>query len=264
MWVSGKANEAGWVSLDVTFPLPVTLNRIALYTQHSGKHNKASEIWIECESADGTLAFVKHMTGLDADAEVTFGVFQARRWRFALKADDSEHVAVRGIRFFHDDVELFPPLGPYATTDFGETHGSKVSNPVEIQRVIRANSTSVGFDPRSMWHSGKVNAQGWVSIEVIFPTVVALDQLKVYSQHSGQFHRARKVQIEAWSGAGQFAHVHTASLSKPSASVFFPKTTAKTWKFAFQGEDDGHVVLRGLRFLLGKEEFYPPSKVEPA
>jgi hypothetical protein len=262
MWLSGQANEAGWVSFDVTFPLPVTLNRIALYTQHSGQHDKASMIHIEREQTDGTFTVVKLMTGLDPDADITFGPFQAQRWRIALKAGPSGRVAVRGIRLFHDDVELSPPLGPLVITGFGATHGSKVSNLGEIQRVIRANTPGVGFDPRSMWHSDKVNEQGWVSIEMIFPTVVALDGLKVYSQHSGQFHRAKKVQIAAWAGSDEYSVVHAAVLSQPSKTVTFPKTQAKVWRLAFQGELGGHVVLRGLRFMLGKEEFYPPASVE--
>jgi hypothetical protein len=262
MWHSREVKAGDWVSLDVTFPTPVKLNCVLVYTQHSGNFHKAEMVQLERKKADGSFAFVKRINMPEMDAEIEFDQVQARIWRLAFQAGSSGYVVVRGLRFFQDDRELFPPLGPHALTDYGESFGSKVSNLVEIQRVIRANSTKVQFDPRSMWHSSQVNKEGWVSLEVIFPVPVALDKLAVYSQHSRQFHQANEIQIEAADDAGAFTFVHHAKLMKADAQVAFPATKSKVWKFAFRGAVGGYVVIRSLRFFIGNEEFYPPAKIE--
>ncbi len=262
MWHSTKVDNGEWVSLDVTFPKPMTINRVQVYTEHSGKHHKAKMVQIEHQKNDGTFEFVKRVSMPGTDAAVEFGNIQARTWRLAFQAGASGFVAVRGLRFFFDDKELFPPLGPHALTDFGETFGSQVSNLVEIQREIRANSAAVKFDPRSMWHSDKVNEKGWVSFEVIFPVSITLDKVAVHSQHSGQFHKAHEIQIETADNKGKFSAIHKATLSKADSHVSFPETNAKVWKFAFRGDAGGYVVIRGMRFFINKEEFYPPAKIE--
>ncbi len=260
MWHSSEANDEGWVSLEVTFPMPVELDRMIVYTEHSGQHHRAEQVQVEREATDGTWEFVKRVNAPGPDTEVEFPTAEAWRWRIALRAGASKFVVVRGLRFFKGDYEWFPPLGPHAETDFGETEGSRVSNLVEIQRVIRADTPSVGFDARSMWHSGKVNEKGWVSLEVTFPTLVKLDKIAVHSRHSGHFHRAKRVQIEATDPHGEFCFVAAADLDQPSGELDFTPTKARTWKLAFQGET--HVVLRGLRFYIGHEEFYPPASLE--
>lgn len=264
MWHSVKVKNGEWVSLDVTFPLAVTLNRIAVYTQHSGQFHKAEMVQVEREQPDGSFQFVKRVATPDIDTEIEFAAANARTWRLAFQAGDSGHVALRGLRFFVDDVELFPPPGPHAVTQSGETFGSKVSNLVEIQRVIRANSPSAKFDARTMWHSDDVNEAGWVSFTVVFPDDVfpafPLDRLKLYTQHSGQFHRAKEVQIEVADDKGAFQFLQRTPLIQANTEVTFPLTHAKAWKLAFKG--DSHVVVRGLRFFAGNEEFYPPSRVE--
>ncbi len=258
MWRSSKANPEGWVSLDVTFPMAVDLNRVIVYTEHSGKKHRATGVQIERESS-GVFTFVKRVKSKKRDTHVEFPTKKAWRWRIALKAGSSKFVTVRGFRFFKNDYEWFPPLGPFAMTDFGETYKSRVSNLVEIQRLIRANGPSVGFDPRSMWHSGKTNAKGWVSIEITFPVQVHLSRIQIYSQHSGIFHRAKRVQVEASDDKGNYAVLAAKNFSKATGSITFSAHRAKTWKLAFKGDD--YVVIRGLRFFIGDEEFYPPSVV---
>lgn len=262
MWHSTQVKDGEWVSIDVTFPKSMKINRMIVYTEHSGKHHKAKMVQIERQTADGSFEFIKRIEMSGTDAEVEFDLTQARTWRLAFQAGTSGFVAVRGMRFFLDDEELFPPLGPHAATDFGEILGSRVLNLVEIQRVIRANSATVKFDPRSMWHSDKVNEKGWASLEVIFPVPVELNKVAVHSQHSGQFHRAKEVQIETADNKGIFSFVHKATLSKADSQVTIQETKAKVWRFAFRGDVNGHIVIRGLRFFINNEEFYPPSKIE--
>jgi hypothetical protein len=256
MWHSSQANEAGWVSVDVTFPMALTLNRVLVYTEHSGQDHRAHEVQVEKQTR-GAFKPVVHALMLHRDADIEFPSAKAQRWRIAFKAGPSGQVVVRGLRFFLGDEEWFPPLGPHAFTDFGETFGSRVSNLVEIQRVIRANVASVGFDARSMWHSGPVNELGWVSLEVVFPTVVTLDRVRVHSQHSGKHHRAGPVQVEVSNAQGAFTAVKTQTVSKADSDISFAPTAGKAWKLAFHGDE--YVVIRGLRFFIGNEEFYPPA-----
>ena len=260
MWHSAEANEEGWVSLDITFAMPVELDRVIVYSEHSGEHHRAELVQIERETSPGSYEFVKRVSPPGCDAELEFATAEAWRWRIALRAGRSKMVVVRGLRFFKGDYEWFPPLGPHASTDFGETFGSRVSNLVEIQRAIAADTASVGFDERSMWHSGEVNELGWVSLEITFPTLVELDRIGVYSQHSGRFHRARRVQVERADASGSFGFVAATDMEGPDGEVRFAARKARTWKLALQGET--HVVIRGLRFFIGHEEFYPPARVD--
>lgn len=257
MWHSSQANEAGWVSLDVTFSRSVTLNRLLVYTEHSGQYHRAHEVQLEKQVRSGFEPVV-HAKTPSRDAEIEFPAAKAQRWRIALKAGASGQVVVRGVRFFLGDEEWFPPLGPHASTDFGATYGSRVSNLVEIQRVIRANGATVGFDARSMWHSGPVNELGWVSVRVVFPTMVTLDRVRVYSQHSGKYHRAKRIQVEVADGQGEYTPVTAKTVSKANNDITFAHTTGKAWKLAFKG--DQYVVIRGLRFFIDNAEFYPPGK----
>ena len=259
MWHSSTANEAGWVSIDVTFPMAIRMNRVIVYTEHSGDTHRAHALNVEHEVGPGTYQQDVQVAMPERDADVSFPASKATRWRIAFRAGPSAMVVVRGMRFFLDDDEWFPPLGPHAKTDYGETYGSRVTNLVELQRVIRANGPSVGFDPRSMWHSGPVDELGWVSLVVVFPTEVTLDRIRVYSQHSGAYHRAKRVQVEVADASGSYAFVAARTLSKPNGDVSFPDRSGKAWKLAFRGDE--YVVVRGLRFLVDDAEFYPPGKI---
>jgi hypothetical protein len=163
------------------------------------------------------------------------------------------------LRFFNGEQEVFPPARPLARTSFGETFGSHVTNLTATQRVIREDSTQVGFDPATMWHSGQANEAGWVSVEIAFPAPQHLDHLVVYSAHSGGIHQVKQVQITARNDQGQFAFVHQTPVLHDIIPVPFPRTQAQVWRLAFQAGPSGMVVIRGLRFFDQKFEEFPPS-----
>ena len=259
MWHSAEANAEGWVSLEVTFPIPITLNRVIFYTQYGGDTHKAQVVQIEVADENGSFHFVKRVTAPDPDTEILFQSKKSNIWKFAFKAGTSKYVVVRGIRFFNFDDEIFPPLGPTATTAFGSSQGSKVSNLVEIQRVIRPNGGPATFDSRSMWMSDKANAEGWVSIEIIFPTEVNLDRLIIYSF---SINKPELVQLEVSDDNGVYHFVKRSQISTVEPNFSFSKTKGKAWKLAFKGKENGFIIIRGLRFMIGNSEFYPPSKVE--
>lgn len=262
VWHSGKLNEEGWVSLEVTFPLPVTLDQIKAYSQHSGQHHAAKMVQVEAQKPTGKFDFVTRVAADKPDTDVTFSATTARIWKLSFKGGNSNHVVIRGLRFFHGKAELFPPEGPLARTTFGETHGSKVSNLVAIQRRIHSASLPEdGFDPATMWHSGQTNEEGWAAVEIVFPKAVSLDCVIVYSGHSGQFHPAQEIQIEIMKANGQYEFVSRDKITGSVVSVSFPAREAQVWKLAFRGKVGGFIVLRGLRFRLGTRELYPPAKL---
>ena len=166
----------------------------------------------------------------------------------------------------HDGLSRQTYLGPmdlmWCYSDDGALFCSKVQNLNDTpQRRIRPNTAAVGFDPTTMWHSGTVNAKGWVSLEVTFPIATTLDRVQVYSQHSGQFHRAEEVQIEVADLAGKFQFVARVEAKTANTTLKFAATAGHVWKLAFRGKSGGHVVIRGLRFFIGQREWYPPADV---
>ncbi|MTB52096.1 M66 family metalloprotease [Lewinella sp. W8] len=266
MWHSGPANELGWVSFEVTFALPVLLNRIQVYTEHSGQHHAAAAMQLEYLNAANTFEVLGQEAIPGANWAISFSPQQTHRWKIALRAGGSGRVVVRGIRFFLNEEEVFAPVTPEIRSAFGETFQSKLSNLVAPQRSIQKDLKGVGFNPKTMWHSGQVNESGWVSLELAFPEETELNAIWVYSRHSKKFHPAHRVQVEVMDAAGQWQFVTRKKMYlsilfkiffQPEAKVTFPKRRAQYWKLSFQGAKDGHVVIRGLRFLRGDHEVFP-------
>lgn len=134
-------------------------------------------------------------------------------------------------------------------TDYSEMDGTSVENVVQNQ--IRERDC---WDAATMWHSGKVNELGWVSLEIEFPYEATLNGLGIYSQHSSKYHAAEKVQVEYYDG-NRFTYV-IREIVAPDDEISFPTTMAKKWRFAFYSSDD-YVVIRGLRFFIPMLAFFP-------
>lgn len=78
------------------------------------------------------------------------------------------------------------------------------------------------------WHSAQVN--GWVSLQVTFPSAVMLKSVEVHSQHSGRYHAASQVQAEYLNPANnQFTYLYRKTTA-PDDTVPFNPTNATTWK----------------------------------
>lgn len=110
MWHS-DSSPSGWVELVLTFPVPVTLSRIAVHTQHSGRYHAARRIRVWTGEVAGE-SLVTDADLASPDAEVAFAPARGRRWRIALESADRGQVTVRGLRFFSGDEEVFPPSVP--------------------------------------------------------------------------------------------------------------------------------------------------------
>lgn len=105
MWHS-DSSAAGWVNLDVEFPVSVTLSRVGIYTQHSGRYHVASRARIHLLAADNVSLVVADAPLAGPDAEVSFVASTGRRWRIELLAGERGQVTVRGLRFWSGADEL--------------------------------------------------------------------------------------------------------------------------------------------------------------
>jgi len=110
MWHSGET-ATGWVEADVSFPVPVQLSKLAVHSQHSGKHHAAHGVRIEAKSGEEWLA-VADAELPSVDHVVAFPATVAQEWRVHFRAGESRHVVIRGLRFFSGEAEIFPPFMP--------------------------------------------------------------------------------------------------------------------------------------------------------
>lgn len=269
MWHSPGVGPNVWVSFEVTFPYPVNLSAVKAYTQHSGAYHKADEIQVE--RFNGTsFQFVTRVSSPTAETVVTFPGIQSQRWLFAFRAGSSGAVVVRGMRFFSGDQELFP-IRSYATIDFSSTQGFVATAPSILlgndvanlarRDLIMRNPSAVHagttYDSLRMWHSQDVGAGIWVFVEVTFPYAVTLSAAKVYTQHSGAYHKAAGVRIQRFDGTA-FTDIVAVSAPTPETLVSFPGAKSQRWKFGFLSGSSGAVVVRGIRFFNnGDQELFP-------
>jgi len=108
MWHSPTLPD-GWATLEIRFAEPVTLDRLALHTEHSGLYHRAQAVTVEVATGRGWSA-VTTQALRQADAEVRFAQATAATWRLRLQAGPTRMVVVRGLRWFWQQREVCPPL----------------------------------------------------------------------------------------------------------------------------------------------------------
>ncbi len=111
MWHSAQTSPGGWVDVTLEFPCPVTLDAVAVHSRHSLEFHPAEALIL--------TAVVNQVEQIGVIAElntpdqtVSFAPKTSDQWRFQLQTGPSGYVVVRGLQFFHDDVEYFPPFIP--------------------------------------------------------------------------------------------------------------------------------------------------------
>ncbi|MBI4542538.1 MAG: hypothetical protein HY705_05870 [Gemmatimonadetes bacterium] len=110
MWHSDSTGT-GWVTVDVTFPTPVTLDRLVVHSQHSGAYHAATGIRVQV-AGNGSYRDVVTRDLARADDDVPFAPAAARTWRLSFRAGESGQVTIRGIEFFSGVDEVFPRCPP--------------------------------------------------------------------------------------------------------------------------------------------------------
>ena len=109
MWHSGPSAD-GWVQVEITFPLPVTLDRVTVHSQHSGLHWMAEKIRVE-PMIGGSFREIANAPLAWPDETVEFSAATAQVWRFWF-FNAGGQVALRGLEFFFGHEALFPPQFP--------------------------------------------------------------------------------------------------------------------------------------------------------
>lgn len=127
-----------------------------------------------------------------------------------------------------------------------------------VQGLIEpSEGPEVRFNPATMWHSGDL-ADGWARLELEFPVPVALDRLRLYTEHSGRYHRAHAVRLEALDE--QVVELAAARVDSPAADLIFAPTTSQRWRLSLRAGPSRQICLRGLRFFAGETELFAPVR----
>jgi hypothetical protein len=115
MWASMKQPN-GKIVLNVSFPSEIRLSSIIIHSQHSGKYNKAKSIVIEARINED-FQRVTAQPLEQADERVSFPRTTAQDWRLIFSADSSQRICLRGLQYFFDETQVFPPWVPYDWRD---------------------------------------------------------------------------------------------------------------------------------------------------
>lgn len=142
-------------------------------------------------------------------------------------------------------------------TSSGETYESSVSNIVHMRIRPSIDRGEIEFDAKSMWHSAK-QKDGIASVTLKFPQSIELDRIKVYSQHSGKTHEVTHVTVSTIGQGSEEVEIGSSEVDFPDGELTFSKTRTQTLKLDFKAGKSKAVVIRGLRFFSGDQEYYPP------
>ena len=111
MWHSDKL-KSGWATVELEFPKLVTLDRIEIYSQHSGTAHPVVAAKVFAVTEDGQSKLQCNKKDLEPVASLAFNATESEKWKLELRAGKSKRVVVRGLRFFNGARELFPPRVP--------------------------------------------------------------------------------------------------------------------------------------------------------
>lgn len=160
------------------------------------------------------------------------------------------------------------PLGPMvipghpykaaAVTDSGEAIGSSASNITQNFILPSINDGHILFDPGQMWHPD-VPPSGWVTVDLTFPYIPTFDNITVYTQHSGLYHKSEAVRVFYKKDDGSWVQIAEHPTPSNSHSISFAQTTAREWRLSLRAKDEPEttVVVRGVRFFNQGTELFP-------
>lgn len=130
MWHSDKL-ENGFADLQITFPMPVRLNGLAIHSQHSGIDHHVTSIKLSANDGEASRQVVEKSLK-SVDERVTFEPTESKVWSLRLQASASRLIVIRGLRFFDGDEEVLPRMVPYR-----EVESDQKSKPAEALVVAK-------------------------------------------------------------------------------------------------------------------------------
>ncbi len=141
------------------------------------------------------------------------------------------------------------------TTTSGEAYNSSTKNILLGQIDSNNNDGKITYNPKTMWHSGK-GREGWVKLKLSFPAEMELDQMNIYTQHSGRFHIANAIRISAGKGSKRKLVIEK-RLASADETVKFKSTKSQEWTIELKSGDRESVVVRGIRLFSKSRELFP-------
>lgn len=197
----------------------------------------------------------KHQYGLDGKPNQS-GILLARDL-YALSRNKKVFPKLAFGRFAPQSIRSYEPMTIpnhpdaliKAETQSGETWGSKVQN-IFVGRLTASVAPCCSYDGGSMWHSARTSNRE-VSLVVSLPITTPVDRLIVYTQHSGSYHMARRIEIAFYNNE-KLVHTLEEDVWYPDKELSFFALNANRLEFKFTTEDS--VVVRGLRFFFEGNE----------
>jgi len=110
MWHSTQTK--GLIDIVLEFPVTVTLDSISVHSQHSGLAHIAKAIIVETIDHNIFSQIVTEEI-ISPDQIVSFSPATSKKWRLRFKTTNSEVLVIRGLQFYCDNKEIFPPPVPY-------------------------------------------------------------------------------------------------------------------------------------------------------
>lgn len=111
MWHSDKL-KTGWATVTLEFPAKATVDRAMVYSQHSGRAHRAVAAQLLTVDSRGKTKLRSRIEMTAQDGELKFDPVSSKVWQLKFKSGKSGKVVIRGVRFYNQDLELFPPLFP--------------------------------------------------------------------------------------------------------------------------------------------------------
>lgn len=106
MWHSAPLKN-GWATIELDFPQPVTLDRIQIYSQHTGKNHPVIAAKVYSVAGRQTKLLCEP-DGLKQEDWLRFQSTTSKKWKLELQAGATNKIVVRGLRFFDRKRERYP------------------------------------------------------------------------------------------------------------------------------------------------------------
>jgi hypothetical protein len=107
MWHSSP-DSTGWVTVNVKFPRPITLDQVVLHSEHSGQYHRVTEMKVAFAGKGGLQEL--GVKGVDAEEfHLKFDRTESQAWVISFRPGASGFVCIRGLQFFEGEQEWFRP-----------------------------------------------------------------------------------------------------------------------------------------------------------
>ena len=107
MWHSDTIEREA--DIDLTFPFPVELTKIRIYSGHSGKYHAIKSARVLIPADGGKFRELGRREFQAFNDQIEFPATESKSWRLTLTPGTSQKLVIRGTRFFSGPTEIFRP-----------------------------------------------------------------------------------------------------------------------------------------------------------